>query len=85
MQHDAIGGAIHRLHPYFTAGRVGVVRRLGIVRTARQKLGDEGTAIGLAIAICRTGSTAMPPHSNMPRLPGNTSVPCKDGGVNVPS
>ncbi|MGY4504081.1 hypothetical protein ACVWYH_008038 [Bradyrhizobium sp. GM24.11] len=44
-----------------------------------------GNDIGLAIAICLTGSTAMPPHSNMPRLPGKTSVPCSDGGVNVPS
>src|SRR5207237_4891562 len=41
-----------------------------------------GIDCGLAIAIFLTGSMAMPPHSNMPKSPGNTSVPCSDGGVN---
>ena len=45
----------------------------------------KGIAIGLAITSWRTGSSAMPPHSNMPRLPGKTIVPCSEGGVNGPS
>src|SRR6202012_3105960 len=41
----------------------------------------KGIDIGLAMAICRGASTAMPPHSNIPKSPGNTSVPCSEGGV----
>lgn len=61
------------------SGSIGLPGPRGIRRETN------GSAIGLAIAIWRSVSTAMPPHSNIPRLPGNTSVPCSDGGVKVPS
>ena len=36
-------------------------------------------------AICRTGSTATPPHCAPPMLDGITKVPRTLGGVKIPS
>ncbi len=40
---------------------------------------------GVVNAQPRTGSTAMDPQLNTPKLPGYTSEPCSEGAVKRPS
>jgi hypothetical protein len=54
------------------------VSLLGISRTIH------GISFELTNSNAESASNAAPPHSPPPSTPGNTIVPSKDGGVNIP-